>query len=277
MMGSHGRIALCAIGRMENRYAREFVEHYLRLGFDKIIICDNNFGDEEHFEEVLDDYIAYGFVDIIDYRDQLVAQKKSYNECYERYGKDYDWMAFFDFDEFLTICSGEDIHSFMQRYEGAECLVINYMIYTDNNLVRYDRRLLAERFTEPMPINRCVTYSFPENRHVKSIIRCGIKGLRFRRNPHVPSEPIINCVMTDGTRCKQRPFQDIDHSIAYLKHYTTKTIEEWMTCKVRRGFPCSPRLIKEWRARHLTQFFTINEWTREKEHIVELYAGHARP
>lgn len=276
-MTGDGRIALCVIGRMENRYAREFVEHHLRLGFNKIIVCDNNFGDEEYFEAVLDDYIAYGFVDIVDYRDQLVAQKKSYNECYERYGKDYDWIAFFDFDEFLTIASGEDIHSFMRHYEHADCLVVNYMIYTDNHLVRYDSRPVTERFTEPMQVDRCVTYRFPENKHIKSIVRGGIQGFRFRRNPHIPSEPVMRCVRTNGDSCRQSPFQEIDHSVAYLKHYTTKTIEEWMTCKVRRGFPCSYRLNKEWRSRHLSQFFTINEWTQEKQNIVNAYTKPIRP
>ena len=52
------RLALVAIGRRENRYAREFVEHYLRLGFDHVFICDNNHDGEERFEEVLQDFIA---------------------------------------------------------------------------------------------------------------------------------------------------------------------------------------------------------------------------
>ena len=49
-------IALCAIGRRENRYAREFVEHYLALGFDHIFICDNNHDGEERFEDVLQEH-----------------------------------------------------------------------------------------------------------------------------------------------------------------------------------------------------------------------------
>ena len=48
-------VALVAIGRMENLYAVEFVEHYKNLGFSKIIIMDNNHDGEEHFEEVLQD------------------------------------------------------------------------------------------------------------------------------------------------------------------------------------------------------------------------------
>ena len=63
------KVALCVIGRMENRYAVEYVEHYKGLGFDKIFVYDNNFGDEEHFEEVLQPYVDEGFVEIVNFRD----------------------------------------------------------------------------------------------------------------------------------------------------------------------------------------------------------------
>ena len=43
-------IYLCAIGRRENLYAREFVEHYKKLGFDGIYILDNNHDGEGHFQ-----------------------------------------------------------------------------------------------------------------------------------------------------------------------------------------------------------------------------------
>jgi hypothetical protein len=54
------KVALCCIGRMENQYAEEFVKWYKNLGFDKIFIYDNNHGDEEHFEDVLQPYIDDG-------------------------------------------------------------------------------------------------------------------------------------------------------------------------------------------------------------------------
>ena len=96
------KTALVAIGRRENQYAREWVEHYLKLGFDHIFICDNNRYLEEHFEDVLADYLRQGVVTILDYRKQAGCQKQAYNDVYAQYGDDYDWLAFFDFDEFLT-------------------------------------------------------------------------------------------------------------------------------------------------------------------------------
>ena len=46
-------ICICSIGKNENLYAREFVEYYLNLGVDKLIIYDNNDINGEKFESVL--------------------------------------------------------------------------------------------------------------------------------------------------------------------------------------------------------------------------------
>ena len=42
-------MALCTMGREENLYAKEFVDHYLKLGFDHIFIYDDNEPNTEKF------------------------------------------------------------------------------------------------------------------------------------------------------------------------------------------------------------------------------------
>jgi hypothetical protein len=79
---------------MENDYIRFFVEYYQRLHFDKVIIYDNNDPDGEKFEDVINDYIQNGFVEIIDFRGREVAQLPSYQDCYDRFNNQYDWIAF---------------------------------------------------------------------------------------------------------------------------------------------------------------------------------------
>ena len=144
-------IALCCIGRRENRYAREFVSYYKSIGFDKIFICDNNHDGEEHFEDVLGDYIESGFVEVLDYRNKGGYQGHAYTDVYKEYGKRYQWIAFFDFDEYLTIVDGSDIHQLMSRYDDFNCVLFNWMNYGDNGLLKDDGRDLLERFTEPLP------------------------------------------------------------------------------------------------------------------------------
>lgn len=172
------KVALCCIGRLENQYAVEYVEYYKSIGFDKIFIYDNNHDGEEHFEDVLQSYIDDGFVTVIDYRDKEAAQLSAYNDCYSKYGDEYDWIAFFDFDEFLTLVKDKDIKSYLSHFEGFQGVKINWMVYTDNGLVKNDGRGVLERFTTPMEYDKAVTYKFPQNYHVKSVLRGGINGLK---------------------------------------------------------------------------------------------------
>ena len=44
------KVALCCIGRLENRYIREYVGFYLGIGVDKVFLYDNNYDGEEYFE-----------------------------------------------------------------------------------------------------------------------------------------------------------------------------------------------------------------------------------
>lgn len=252
-------VALCVIGRLENRYASEFVEHYKALGFDHIFILDNNYEGEEHFEDVLGSYISDGYVTVIDVRGAKNLHLESLNYCYNTYGDLYQWMMFVDFDEFLVI--GKDIHSFLSAYDDFDCVLVNWMIMTDNGLLTDDGRPCMERFTEPMAYDRCVAYAFPENNHVKCIVKGG-KACQFTENPHVPNGNIRYCT-ANKKPCDQSPFHPYDYSVAYIKHFVTKTAEEWYKNKwvkgvngtFRRGFAS---IYKDY-------FFKVNSKTPEKE------------
>ena len=101
---------------MENRYVRDFVEYYQNLGFDKIFIYDNNDVDGERFEDAIGDYMVSGFVETVDYRGRKVVQLKAYEDCYSKHTSEYDWIAFFDCDEYLTfVDKSAEIHSFLMQ------------------------------------------------------------------------------------------------------------------------------------------------------------------
>ena len=265
-------IALCCIGRRENRYAREFIEHYRRLGFDHVFLCDNNRDGEERFEDVLSDYVETGFVEILDYRNRSGVQRESYENVYKRYGLKYRWIAFFDFDEFLHIVSGEDIHKLMELYVGFDCVLFNWMNYGDNGLLKDDGRSLSERFTEPLPFDQEVQYEgVPDDNHVKCILRGGLPTVEFFLNPHLPSNT-MRCCNASTDPCQQKPFQKYDFSVAYLKHYCTKTVEEWFLNKWQKGTG-NKDCIEAFRSKYAGRFFAYNEWTSEKEQIMRELLG----
>lgn len=272
-------IAICAIGRRENQYTQEWVSHYLTLGFDHIYIYDNNHDGEEHFEDVLGEQMAEGFVTIIDWRNREGenTQRDAYNDCYERFGRKHGWLAFFDFDEFLcfakshtdiTDSTEKPLQAFLKDKGAFNCILINWMNMTDSGLVRNDRRPLMDRFTEPMPADKAgIGGDYPENNHVKCIVRGGIRGLSFWRNPHVPTTPPMHCCNANGEAVRQKARIPYNHDTAYLKHFTTKTIEEWLSNKMQKGTP--DRTYEEALTSYKDYFFKINERTAEKEAFIK--------
>ena len=62
------KILLCTIAKQENKYIKEFIEHYRNLNIKKIIIYDNNDINGENIEDFLKHYIKTDFIKVINYR-----------------------------------------------------------------------------------------------------------------------------------------------------------------------------------------------------------------
>lgn len=237
------KVSVCVIAKMENLYIREFVEYYKALGFDKIYLYDNNDVNGEKFDDVIGDYINDSFVDVTNYRGLTVCQTKAYQDCYEKHSNDCDWLLYCDVDEFLRIVDEgvNDISSFVSqdKFKDYGIIVLNWLCYGDNGLVRYDKRKLNERFTKHIyPITFEKGYKFPENFHIKSLIRTKQEVQWIGGTPHIPFKNNLKACNAEGVECKNTsPFNVFSYKSAYLKHFVTKTIEEFILIKARRGYP----------------------------------------
>lgn len=266
------KVALCCIGRLENRYAVEFVEFYgIHHGVDKIFVYDNNYDGEEHFEDVLQPYIDGGLVEIVDFRNKSICQLEAYQDCYDRHGNEYDWICFFDFDEYIGLEKEKTLRDLLltRIYDNYDVIHINELIFGDGGNVYYENKPLIERFKIPvMPIDFKKTYNFPENCHIKSIVKGGLKNVVWGLTPHTPSNPLNACDAA-GNPCKsQSPFViPYVYKNIMLRHYNTKTIEEFYTVKVKRGYPDGNKDFfkkNSW----IDDFFKENVRTPEKEAFI---------
>ena len=115
------KICICTYGKKENRYIREFVQHYEKYDVDKIYLYDNNDIKGERFEDVIQDYIDKGFVKIINWRGIFKGLYKVLNECYQRNYKKYDWFIFYELDEFIHLYNYTSIKSFLNEYRFKSC------------------------------------------------------------------------------------------------------------------------------------------------------------
>ena len=116
------KVGIVCCGKLENRYAVEFVEHYKKLGFDHIFIADNNDSDGERFVDVLQSYVDEGFVSIHYFIEVQYIQRFVYIELYRMISNtyDYDWLFFIDFDEYLILNEDKNIKDYLSR----DCLKI---------------------------------------------------------------------------------------------------------------------------------------------------------
>lgn len=255
----NGKVAVCAIGRLENRYAVEWVEHYKRLGVDKIFIYDNNrVEDGEVFADVLQSYIEAGFVEIV-YWDGL--QKQAYEDCYDHHNQKYEWIGFFDFDELVMVEDENKLPTLLKQY-AADVVVLSWQVMTDNELTQYDERPMVERFTEG------TGEDFAINGHTKPFVHSGIAGISFN-DPHCPNAPKLKVVNVLGEQVEQVPIQPrAMHRVAWVNHYDTKTAWEYVNVKWKRGTCCGDAYTEEKRKSMVDYFFGINKRTPEKESIL---------
>ena len=254
------KVALCAIGRLENKYAKEFVSHHLKLGFDKVIIYDNNHEGEERFEDVLKSYISKKKVEIIDWRGREHDQCFAYRDCYTRYGNDYQWIAFFDFDEHLKLGTAKNIKDVLKGID-ADCVSLSWRTMSDSGLIVYTADTLEKRFKKEAAPGTKDHNGIIANHFLKSIVRGGLPWIQWTQ-PHTPIiagtyKYIDGKTKLNGQACYPYP----DFTVARLDHFTTKTISEWMEIKVKRGFGCRASNTEKLRANPIDVFFCYNEKT----------------
>lgn len=225
-------VLTCA--KNEDKYLVEFVEHYLNLGFDKIIIADNN--DEPTIEDILSKYIKEGKVEIYDFRKVNYFQVQLYT-IFAHKGN-YKWCAYFDADEFLEIGSCRTIKEFLNPIK-ENCVLLHWLNFGSNGEKHYKDELIQKRF--PLPVSP-ILY-FKENCFVKSIVRGGDywNGCNFNGShlPYFDKEKEKNIYNDGGYETKTgliHCYYPLRYKYAYLKHYYTKSFDEWMT-KSNRGWP----------------------------------------
>ena len=227
------KVCVCTLGKEENKYIKEYVNHYKALGIDKIFLYDNNDINGENFEDMLSEYIKDGFIKIFNRRGKIHPQFNIYRECYKKNKKNYDWFIFFDIDEFIHLNNYSNIKDFLseEKFDKCQLIYFNCLRHTDNDLLFYDNRTLEERF--PLILWNKNMYT------VKTIIRGNIK-----KKFHFTTSHWLNRRLKDGCDIEGRrviPKRNvklgytINHpqfKLYYIDHYCFKSTEEYMEDKL---------------------------------------------
>lgn len=257
------KVCICLVASLENNYITEFINYYRQLGFDNIFIYDNNDVDGERFEDVIGNEIESGYVTVFNKRgiiDPTHFVCNCYQEFYDSYGNSYDWIFFVYCDEYLVLNNANDIKEYLALlcFDNYDSIHINWQTYNDNNLVYYSNEPLNSRFTTPAELNTVV---IKENVHIKSLIRGGLSINVI--SPHHIDNTISCCDNRGESIPNENKTELINYQNAYIKHFRTKTIDEYMNNKMEK-------LVKKGYDNILFDdvfFFNINTRTPEKEKI----------
>ena len=264
------RTAVCVIVKNENLYLEEFIQHYKSIGFDDILLYDNNDHDGESPKQFA---YKYNYVKYHNKRGLEKIQNIVYEECYHQYSNDYDWIAFFDCDEFLEFTKCKTIKSYLSNdcFKNYQCIHVNWMLFGDKETLYYEDRPVQERFPNPYPFDiSCVVAGRSDNDYIKSIVRTGMKNLKwsgvFGNLVHTPSNVTAVCD-NKGDWCLNLGFHPYDYTYAYLKHYRLKSVEEYCK-KIARGYPDQIVTDKS-RQRYINRLFDFFDKTPEVLEVVK--------
>ena len=263
------KVCLCTLGKKENRYIREFINYYKRYGVDNIFLYDNNDIDGERFEEEIFDYLKNGYVKLYDYRGKNKPQFEIFTHCYENNNEKYNWLLFYDIDEFINLKNLTSIKEFLSNeiFKKCKLIYLNCIRHTDNDLLLYDNRTLAERF----PYINWKSNDFT----VKSMVRGKIKNIQFKTS-HWLDRNISGC-NSIGEKVipnKLKKMKNINNSDAryyYIDHYCFKSTEEYIS-KLNRGDAIFG-FNYENRKHKINLYFSYNKITMEKINFIEKGTG----
>jgi hypothetical protein len=251
-MDNFMKIVICAIARNEALYINDWIQYHLNLGFDEIHIFDNG-----NNGNILTDkrVFIYDYKNIIENR----LQMKAYAEF--RKNIDYDWCAFIDIDEFITL-SMKDIHEFLSTFDkNVSVIQIDEIVYGDDN------KIFPEDISIPV-YDRFFSTKTKEKRIYKKLF--------LKNEPEMilvtPHDAVYNkgyIVNALGKKFQIYKSLYLSQAITnpcYIRHYKTKTLSEFCNQKLN-----TPRVLRQSQNRTIDYYFYTNEETPEKlEYIKNL-------
>lgn len=222
----------------EEDYIVEWIEHYLNLGFDKLFIVDNNDVGNDSLIDTIKNYVERGVVQVFDCRGHNAVQVGIYADfCRE---SNFKWCAFYDCDEFLDIGAFTNIQSYLNQkcFEGYDVVLLNWLVFGPDGELKKKEGTVQERFKTP----QSPLLYFKENSFVKSIVKGNKEKFKYCwfNGSHLPYNNDKNIKYTVAGYYEPSV---IGHAYflpryknGYIKHYYTKSFEEWIK-KASRGWP----------------------------------------
>ena len=262
------KVCVCTLAKLENRYIREFIDHYKNYGVDKIYLYDNNDINGEKFDEVINDYIINGFVEVINWRGKRQPTYPILNNCYKNNFENYDWLIFYDIDEFIHLSNYSNVKDFLDepKFKNCQLVHLNLLCHTDNNNIYYENKSLFERFPEIVPPSKIGGKKL----EIKFILKGHIKNVKID-NIHRCNNWLRSCngfghIKTYNLIYTTEP----DYNYYYIDHFFSKSTMELID-KMTKGDALHES--EKYSMFRINKYFSQSNITKEKIDLIENKTG----
>jgi len=262
------KACICTLAKFENRYIREFIDHYRKYGVDKIFLYDNNDINGEKFDEVISDYITNGFVEVFNWRGKNEPTYPILNDCYKKNFENYDWLLFYDIDEYIHLSNYSNVKDFLDEPKFKDCQLVhlNLLCHTDNNNIYYENKSLFERFPEIVPRSKIGGIKL----EIKFILRGHIKNVVIN-NIHRCNNWLKSCNGFGHIKAYDLIYStEPDYNYYYIDHFYSKSTIEFID-KMNRG-DAIHNTVKNKMFR-INKYFAQSNITKEKIDLIENKTG----
>ena len=230
-------ISVCAIFKDEGCYLKEWIEFHKIIGIEHFYLY-NNFSSDNYLE-ALEPYIQAGDVTLTDWPVPQ-GQMSAYQECFNRFRDDTNWLAFIDLDEFIIPNHTDTIGEFLKPFEKRPAVLIYWRHFGASGLIDRDiNGLVVEDFkvcwrkyvnTGKMLFNTSYDLDVKYRKN-------GYMHLMWGGYKNVMMPP-VNCF--DKLVLKNIHRLPCDNLPVQINHYVTKSYHEYVDRKFKRGGGVNP-------------------------------------
>ena len=238
------KICICTIIKNEHQYLDEWIQYHLNLGIDHIFIFEDI--DSDTHEEITNKYSRVSLNSIKTVLNETDLQKaislkqvKKYNAQhmyfrsslnYIKSNYDYDWCFVIDIDEFITLTESTNLKDIIEKYNNYDAFILQWQCYGANELINkpdYSKKGVLETFSSKM------SGKLPDiiESFVKTCYNLHTYSSNFFFNQHHPTD-LCNWVNTNF----RKNYTDQCYNDIYIRHYVTKSFEEYVWKRTIRGF-----------------------------------------
>lgn len=212
--------SICAIAKDEDKNLREWVLYHFAIGFEHIVIYDNN--SKNPIKNILSEFISNGLITVFDLDMDNAQQLSAYLHCLNKWGSNSYWIAFIDIDEFIVPINKNDIKDILDDYRDYGGLGITWKIFSSNGHVCRPKGRTIENYFNAIELNS----------HIKSIVRPKLT-VRPLSPHHFLYKNGYYCVNEDYIPIKNFSSYPLSEKIC-INHYYYKSQQDFEE-KINRG------------------------------------------